>query len=219
MNSKPVKTNANSKVAPKKNGQKCQHVFKQGKKKGKRCNKSCRGSRCCDHSPKKAEYKQQKFAEKQKEHTEDKLTLILDKITKSNTITQSDAVVAELKTAKMRDRACLVRSKFRGYCIFLDLPKAVENLEAWKDKVRKQCIDDGGFTTVINERKYYKIFHGTKQQAEKGIESAKRVYQKLIEKYKILKQISDATRKRAEELEYNKVDLEFEEDLDKYLDD
>lgn len=41
---------------PSKRSTTCQYKFKQGIRKGKKCNRSCRGQFCCDHKPKKIKY-------------------------------------------------------------------------------------------------------------------------------------------------------------------
>ena len=232
MNSKPAKTNANSKTAPKKNGQKCQHVFKQGKKKGKRCNKSCRGSRCCDHSPKKAEYKQKKFEEQQREKNQDKLTLLLEKIANLEEISNKDLYTQGFKMKALENEAHLLIRTVRGYRLALEDEETEKKLEDFKKKQMETAFqkhiekletqwekdeyirthDVSNHEDAVDEERFFKQYSGRKDRIELLLASKLKKRDKLVEKMKIQKKILMAYQKRYEELQEDKDDIDI--DLD-----
>jgi hypothetical protein len=98
----------------------CQHLYKQGKKAGKRCGKGCRGKFCCDHKKKKQEYKAKYFQEKQDEKKNGELN---DKIKEINLIENIDKLPnifnLQQKNSNLRNEVDRLIKKKAGIRIYL----------------------------------------------------------------------------------------------------
>lgn len=74
-NSKTIK-----KVTSKTKKPTCQYIFVSGPKKGKKCGRTCRHEFCCDHNPKKKEYKDKWYKEKREQRVIPKIEMTINKI-------------------------------------------------------------------------------------------------------------------------------------------
>lgn len=65
-------------MGPKRNVKvnKCKHIFQQGQKAGKRCNKNCRGEYCKDHNKHRHNYEKKRYDEKVIEKKSDENALL-----------------------------------------------------------------------------------------------------------------------------------------------
>lgn len=99
----------------------CSYVFKQGSKKDKRCNKSCRGNFCCDHKPKKIQYQIKYFQKKQQAKKEANLTDEVKKIMEMSIDSLPELDFVCKRKDRLSDEKKRLWKKLIGINVYLDI--------------------------------------------------------------------------------------------------
>lgn len=131
-----------------KNSVTCCFVFKQGKNKGKKCGKGCRGKFCWNHKPNKVEYKQKWYMEKKQNEKNKKLQKIMN-ITDIEDLPGQNKYILKIRIAK--DEISILYDKIDGILISLGEDKEEIENKRLKRKYGK-CSCSKNFSMHITKK-------------------------------------------------------------------
>lgn len=133
---------------------KCKHVFKQGHKTGKRCNKNCRGEFCKNHNKHRQKYERIRIDTISKERKEDRNPL-LEQIKEASCEEElPNLLKLQIELKKIEDKGRLLIQRGRAYRIVIgdltieelnlkysaDIRKIERHIDSWKETKKKNKI-------------------------------------------------------------------------------
>lgn len=192
-------------------GNKCNHIFKQGRKAGKRCNKRCRGELCKDHNKHRQQYERVRIETLSKERREDRNPL-LEQINQATCKEELPNLLSIQKKQKYTEDIAkrLIRNAYSyqiatGLTTIEDLAtrfhwngtfsndrtNVEKKIDSWKQKTTKKG----------------KIVELTEEEVKKKYDKLMRKRDKLREELLLWKNILKAYEKKTEQLKNEREQL------------